>query len=129
MLQKAVRPLWFLVGLLSLSLGAAGAVLPLLPTTPFVLLSAFAFARSSNRLHGWLIQHAFFGPLIENWQRYGAIDRKTKRLSLAVMALTPIISWFMGAPSWALAAQIAVLSCSATFIATRPEGGLDNENR
>jgi uncharacterized membrane protein YbaN (DUF454 family) len=123
MLKKAIRPLWFLFGSLSLALGAAGTILPLLPTTPFILLSAFAFARSSRRLHDWLMQHRVFGPLIENWQRYGAIDRKTKRLSLTVMALTPLITWLIGAPWWALLAQVAVLACSAIFIATRPEGG------
>lgn len=121
--MKAVaRPLWLLFGVLALVLGAAGTVLPLLPTTPFVLLAAFCFARSSPRLHDWLLSHRLFGPLIENWRRHGAIDRRTKIVSLSVMAATPAVTWMVGAPLWALAAQFLVLAGAATFIATRPEG-------
>jgi uncharacterized membrane protein YbaN (DUF454 family) len=121
-MRGAARPLWVLAGLLALALGAAGTVLPLLPTTPFVLLAAFCFARSSPRLHDWLLAHRFFGPLIENWRRHGAIDRRTKIVSLSVMAATPVITWLIGAPLWALVAQLVVLAGAATFVATRPEG-------
>ncbi|MCG8435160.1 MAG: YbaN family protein [Gammaproteobacteria bacterium] len=119
----ATRPLWLAVGVVSLGCGAAGAVLPLLPTTPFVLLSAYAFARSSPSLHRWLIRHPHFGPLIRNWQLYGAIDRRTKFIAVAIMVLTPFITWLIGAPPWALAAQCVVLAGAATFVLTRPDGG------
>ena len=121
-MKALARPLWVLAGLLALALGIAGTVLPLLPTTPFVLLAAFCFARSSPRLHGWLLAHRLFGPLIENWRRHGAIDRRTKIVSLSVMAATPVVTWLVGAPLWALAAQVLVLLAAASFIATRPEG-------
>ena len=117
-----VRLLWLLVGLMCVALGALGVVVPLLPTTPFLLVAAFAFARSSARLTRWLHEHRTFGPLIENWQKYGSIDRKSKTTSIVVIVLTPVITFLIGvlAPWWALAAQVAVLSCSATFILTRP---------
>ena len=115
------RPVWLTAGILSLGCGFAGSVLPILPTTPFILLAVYAFAKSSPRLHDWLIGHAQFGPLIYNWREYGAIDRRTKIISLIVMALTPLVTWFIGAPYWILIIQIVVLSIAATFIVTRPD--------
>ena len=73
------RALWLLLGLVAVGLGAVGVVLPLLPTTPFLLLAAFAFARSSERWHQWLVNHQIFGPLIEDWNRYGAISEARKQ--------------------------------------------------
>jgi uncharacterized membrane protein YbaN (DUF454 family) len=108
------------VGLSSVTLAAIGVVVPLLPTTPFLLLAAFAFARSSSRLQTWLHEHPKFGPLIGNWQQHGSIDRKSKIVSMLVIVLTPIITFFVGVPAWALVIQVAVLACSATFILTRP---------
>ncbi len=116
------RTIWLLVGMSSLGCGIVGTVLPLVPTTPFILVSVYAFARSSPRLHDWLINHPKFGPLILNWQRYGAIDRRTKVIALTVMVLTPMITWLVGASVWVVVTQIVVLSCSAVFIITRPEG-------
>ncbi len=117
------RTFWLAVGIMSLGFGIVGTVLPLLPTTPFLLVSVYAFARSSPRLHDWLINHPKFGPLIQNWRLYGAIDRRTKIISLTVIVMTPIITWLIGASMKVLIIQIAVLSCSAAFIVTRPEVG------
>lgn len=119
-MELGIRVFWLVTGLLAVVVGAIGAVVPLLPTTPFLLIAAFAFARSSKRLTRWLHEHPSFGPLIDNWQRYGSIDRRAKRLSLIVIVATPIITFIIGAPWWAIAAQVAVLACSATFILTRP---------
>jgi len=114
------RFLWLLVGLAAVAIGAVGVVLPLLPTTPFLLIAAFAFARSSARLNRWLREHRSFGPLIDNWHRDGSIDRKVKRTAIIVIFVTPVITWLFGAPLWIIACQIAVLSASAIFILTRP---------
>ena len=123
------RMFWLVIGILSLGCGIAGTVLPLVPTTPFVLVSVFAFAKSSPRLHNWLINHPKFGPLIQNWQQYGAIDRRTKTIALTVMVLTPIVTWLIGASSLVVIIQIIVLSCSAIFIVTRPETGSVKKTR
>jgi len=69
-------------------LGAIGIVLPLLPTTPFILLAAFCFARSSKRCHGWLVNHKVFGPIITNWTEYGAIGEALKFLQCCLWALS-----------------------------------------
>ena len=121
MLSRATRLTWLVVGLLALALGALGVALPLLPTTPFILVAAFAFAQSSEKLHRWLLDHNVFGPLIDNWQQYGAISRRTKVVSVATMVALPLISVVMGAPAGVVAVQVVVLGASAVFILTRPE--------
>lgn len=108
------------MGLTSIAIGAIGVVLPLLPTTPFLLIAAFAFARSSSRLHRWLQDHESFGPLIDNWHRDGSIDRNVKRTAIIVIVVTPVITWLFGVPLWIIACQIVVLSAAAIFILTRP---------
>lgn len=115
-----IRLFWLVVGLLSLGLGTAGAVLPLLPTTPFLLLAAFAFARSSPRLSSWLDAHPQFGPLIRNWRNHGAISRRAKIAALVVILLTPVLSLALGFAGWIIAVQLVVLTIVATFILTRP---------
>jgi uncharacterized membrane protein YbaN (DUF454 family) len=115
------RWLWAFVGVVCVAIGAIGIVLPLLPTTPFLLLAAYCFARSSPRLHDWLLSHPSFGPLISNWDRYGSIDRPTKRIAVIVIVLTLSITLAIGVPWWALAVQVVVLAIATTFILTRPE--------
>ena len=119
-MDTGIRLFWLLAGLTSVAIGAVGVVLPLLPTTPFLLLAAFAFARSSTRLNRWLREHRSFGPLIDNWHRDGAIDRKVKRTAIVVIFMTPVITWLFGAPLWIIAGQIVVSSAAAIFILTRP---------
>ena len=114
------RFFWLLAGLAAVAVGAVGVVLPLLPTTPFLLVAAFAFARSSERLNSWLREHRAFGPLIDNWHRDGSIDRKAKRTAIIVIVATPVITWLLDAPLWILACQVVVLSAAAIFILTRP---------
>ena len=105
---------------MSVAIGAVGLLVPLLPTTPFLLVAAFAFARSSTRLDRWLREHRSFGPLIENWHRDGSIDRKAKRAAIIFILITPVVTWLFGMPFWVIACQIAVLSAAAIFILTRP---------
>ncbi len=117
-----MRTLWLTLGLTFLALGLIGAVLPVLPTTPFLLVAAAAFARSSPRLHGWLITHPLFGPPIRNWQEHGAISTGAKRLSIGTMAVVLAFSVW-AALSWQiLLAQAVLMAIGAAFILTRPSG-------
>jgi uncharacterized membrane protein YbaN (DUF454 family) len=118
--DSGIRVFWLLAGLTSVAIGAVGLVLPLLPATPFLLIAAFAFARSSARLDRWLREHRSFGPLIENWHRDGSIDRKAKRIAIIALLVTPVITWLFDAPLWIIVCQIVVLSAVAVFILTRP---------
>ena len=114
------RAVWFAVGVVALLLAALGAVLPLLPTTPFLLVAAFAFARSSDRWHAWLLSHRVFGPLIADWRDHRAIDRRAKILGVASMAAVIGISVALDASSLVLTVQAVVLSASAAFVLSRP---------
>ena len=120
MTETGIKFLWLLAGLTSVAIGAVGLVVPLLPTTPFLLVSAFAFARSSERLSRWLREHRSFGPLIDNWHRDGSIDRNVKRIAIVFILITPVVTWLFGVPLWVIACQVAVLSAAAIFILTRP---------
>ena len=116
------RALWIAAGVLSLALGIVGAVLPLLPTVPFLLLAAFSFARGSDRLHHWLIHHPRLGPPIRDWQARGAIGRRAKWLASLSMAVAFGASLALGLRPTILAVQAAALAGAALFIWTRPEG-------
>lgn len=116
------RQLWRGFGLICVVLAMAGVVLPLVPTTPFLLLAAFAFARSSPRLHAWLMAHRQFGPLIRNWRDHGQIDRKSKFLAVLAMLMALAISVWLGVGLEMILVQSFVLSVVALFILTRPDG-------
>ena len=118
--RHAARLLWLLVGFLSLALGAIGAFVPLLPTVPFILLAAFAFAESSERMHTWLLEHNLFGEMIRNWRRHGAISLRAKIASVLTMALVLIISALHGVAAWILITQALILSASAAYVLSRP---------
>jgi uncharacterized membrane protein YbaN (DUF454 family) len=120
MLTRAARLTWLVIGLLALALGALGVALPLLPTTPFVLVAAVAFARSSDRLHEWLINHDIFGSLIDNWRRHGAISRRAKVVSVVSMAAILVVSVAIAAPAVVIIIQVVVLGAAAVFILSRP---------
>lgn len=121
-MSRVVRSLWTAAGLLSVAVGAVGAVVPLLPTAPLMLLAAFCFARGSDRFHSWLIEHPRFGPPIRDWRAHGAISRAGKRAAVVAIALAFGASLLLGAPGYALAVQAAVLACVLVFILTRPDG-------
>lgn len=118
----SARGLWLCVGLTATGLGLIGLFLPVMPTTVFLILAAYAFDRSSPRLHGWLIGHPRFGPVILNWQEHGSINRKAKITAVAVMAGTFAISWIAGFDQVVLVIQAVVLGAVAVFILTRPSG-------
>jgi uncharacterized protein len=120
--MSTTRYFWLVLGWAAVGCGVIGAVLPLIPTTPFLLVAAYAFAKSSPRFHGWLLNHPRFGPLIRNWQRNGSIDPASKRLALLVMGFALLSSWLFGFPGRILAVQAVVMAGSATFILTRPNG-------
>jgi len=104
-----------------LLLGLIGVVLPGLPTTPFILLSAWAAARGSRRLHDWLHAHALFGPMIRDWEATGAVSRKAKWAATASMLVCAVIM-FLTAPKWWMAATGTGIMClTGLWLWLRPE--------
>ena len=118
--QLARRHLWMALGWTALGLGVLGILLPLLPTTPFLILAAYFFSRGSKRLHAWLLSHRVFGPPIENWRTHRAISAKAKLTALAAMALILASSVVANVPAGALAVQAVILIGVAVFLLTRP---------
>jgi uncharacterized membrane protein YbaN (DUF454 family) len=82
-----VRALFFVAGVASLALAIAGVVLPVLPTTPLVLLAAACFARSYRPFHEWLIAHRLFGPMVREWHEHRSIPYRVKLTAISMMAL------------------------------------------
>jgi len=113
---------WAALGLVCVALAVVGIVLPLLPTAPFLLLAAFFFARSSSRLHNWLLSHPTFGPFIDDWNTSGAIRPQAKRLATVSVAAVLGLSLFLGFPNFIIIIQSVTLGAVMIFIWTRPNG-------
>lgn len=115
-----MRWLWVSLGLMSLAAGTIGIFLPLLPTVPFMLLAAFCFARSSTRLHDWLVSHPTFGPPIRDWRNHGAISRRAKILATISIAAALGLSIALDLRQAILLVQALVLLAVLVFIWSRP---------
>jgi len=107
-------------GWLSLGLAAIGVVLPVLPTTPFVILSAFCFAKSSPALADRLNRSRLFGPIIADWRASGAIAPRYKSMALLMMAGALGVSFALSVPVGVLVVQGIFMAAAATFILSRP---------
>ena len=102
--------LWISLGLLSLLLGGLGVVLPLLPTTPFILLAAACFAKSSPRMHGWLLHSELFGPMLRDWEKNKCVSRRVKVLALLMMVVVGGVSILLFVPvGWPRIAGLGLL--------------------
>jgi len=95
------------LGCASLALGVIGVFLPILPTTPFILLTAWCFSRSSDQFHNWLINHKYLGNIIKAWQSESGIPSQACYKAIAMTWLGMLISMLIIAKVWAV-----VLLCS-----------------
>lgn len=116
-----IAPFWVALGLLSLACGLVGIFLPLLPTVPFLLLSAFCFARSSARLHGWLVDHPRLGPPIRDWNERGAVSPRAKWFATASVLTAALLTYATGFGWAVLTIQGLALSGVMLFLWTRPD--------
>ncbi|MFN3614077.1 MAG: YbaN family protein [Rubrimonas sp.] len=115
-----MRAVWFTLGWMNVGLGLIGAVLPLMPTTVFLIVAAACFARCSPELERWLVEHPRLGAALRDWRRHGAIRPAAKRAAILAMALSMAPTILLGAPAWVAIAQGAALAAVAAFLITRP---------
>ncbi len=121
MIKHVHRTALFITGCICVLLGVIGIFLPLLPTTPFILLAAICFSKSSERLHQWLLQHRLFGPLITDWEESGVIRRKTKWIATSSIMLMSAYPIAVIIPyDWLKVVTITIISMVILFIWTRP---------
>ena len=98
--SRWISALWLCAGCVALTTGVVGIFVPLLPTTPFVLLAAWCFARGSARWEAWLLAHARFGPLVRDWRQARAIPLRVKQLAWAMMAVGSVWAFCVLPSPW-----------------------------
>jgi uncharacterized membrane protein YbaN (DUF454 family) len=117
------RYAWLAFGHLALALGIIGVFVPVLPTTPFLLLASFAYSRGSPRFDAWLVGHPRLGPPVRDWRAHGVIRRRAKVVAtIAIVASATFVLSRPHVPFVGKAAMLAVLIPVLAFIWTRPEG-------
>ncbi|MEH6576937.1 MAG: YbaN family protein [Amphritea sp.] len=127
MRQTVVRTLYLIAGMFCIVLGLIGVILPILPTTPFLLVAAFCFSRSSEKLHQYLLNHRLFGTIISNWENYGVIPLKAKILASIMMPLMVSYPLFFKSFHLGLKAIVVVTVClAALYIWSRPSEPTSN---
>ena len=99
-MQWPTRHLWLLAGWIALVTGLIGIALPLLPTTPFLLLAAWCFSRGSPRIERWLLDHPRLGPPVRDWRRHRAVPLAAKQLATVMMAISSLWAGFMLPLAW-----------------------------
>lgn len=122
MIRTTQQTFLFVLGWISLILGIIGIFLPLLPTTPFVLLAAACFSKSSTRVHQWLLNRPHLGKMVSDWEQKGSISRKAKYL--ATIMITLLFSYTLIFVDVNMSIKVIVASTGMgvlTFIWTRPD--------
>lgn len=125
-----VRGLLVSAGVLALCLAVLGVLLPGLPTTPFVLLAAACFAKASPRLHRWLLNQRYLGPMVRDWEAHRSLPVRIKWLSTSIMtAMVCLSAWHLAHKPW-VAGSVLLLGALGAWVVWRciPTRQM-NENR
>lgn len=119
-----MKKLFYLgLGWISVGFAITGLILPILRTTPMLLVAIWAFSRSSPAMAEKIRTHRVFGPPIRNWQDNGAISLKAKILALFIMCLMGSWLWYFGnAPTWLAIVVTVILVGVAAYVSSRPKG-------
>lgn len=119
--HRWIRRLYWALGMLMLVLAVIGAVLPVMPTTIFVILAAACFGRASPRWEAYLLQHPQFGPSLVAWREQGAISARGKAFAVAGIAVGLAVFWLTVDPAWWLGAAVSLFMVGcALWLLTRP---------
>ena len=120
--QVLLRWLLWLAGGISFVLGILGIFLPVLRTTPFIMLTAACWGRASPRFHRWLHRHPYFSKMVQNWEERRAVPRRAKYLAWSMMTLSCTWLWIQFPQRWYVAAiTSAVCLCVGLWMRTLPD--------
>lgn len=109
-----------LFGVFWVVIGLFGLILPLLPTTPFLLLASYCFAKSSPRLHKMLLDNSLLGPPIKDWQQYKAVTLKTKITAFTMIAVSLVFSLYVLSTIWLKLTLIGLLVIPVIYLYKLP---------
>lgn len=115
-----MRTAYAALAVVCIALALLGLVLPGLPTTPFVLLAAWAANRGSPRLHRWLLGHRHLGPVLRDWEQQRAVRPRAKLLALTLLAASWGVMAWRGLPTPVLLLMALLFLVVGSFVATRP---------
>ena len=114
-MRSLVRPLLIAIGTLAVALAVVGMFVPILPTTPFLLLAAACYARSSDRFLNWLLHNRWFGAYIRNYREGRGMPRLTKILTLSALWATLILSGTIAVSAWWLRLVLVAVGAGVTY--------------
>lgn len=127
--SRLMRALYLVLGLVLLITGIVGIFVPLMPTTIFLILAAWCFSKSSQRLENWLLGHATLGPTIVNWRKHGVIPPRAKFMACTGMAVGFLIFLIAAHPAWWLFLLVAaVIGSCAWYVLSRPSAPRGSED-
>jgi uncharacterized membrane protein YbaN (DUF454 family) len=119
--MQSFKPLYFLLGWIFFGTGVVGAFLPVLPTTPFMLLALWMFSKSSDRFHHWLYNHRVFGPPLQRWQQHHVIPWTAKLAAVGMMIFSFVLMLLFRDWAWWIYLLIgAVMLYGIGFVMTKP---------
>lgn len=91
--------------------------MPILPTTPLMILALWGFSNGSETLHNWLYNHPKFGPTLQDWDKYRVIPTKAKIASVSMISISAVIMvFFSGAPTWAVISAVLLMAYGAYYV-------------
>ncbi|MEA1911843.1 MAG: YbaN family protein [Spirochaetota bacterium] len=114
-LNKYIRVVFIILGTISVVLGLIGIILPLLPTTPFLLLGASIYAKSSDKFYNWLTRNRLFGSYIKNYREGKGIPLKVKVSAISFLWITILITAIFFVPVLAVKILLIVIAIIVTF--------------
>ena len=121
-----LRSVYIALGWVFVGTGFVGAFLPVLPTTPFMILALWMFSKSSARFHDWLYHHPVFGPSLQRWHQHRVVPPMAKLASVSMMSIsfTYLVFWST-VPQWGVILSGGLMAYAAWFILSKPSRAPD----